>query len=224
MRKKNWYDSSAEKVSVGDLELLNVDYVFLGDYHRYQKLPVEKNVAMYVGSIERTDFNEIGQKKGFVIFDSDAKEDKVSFIEYKDCRKFVELIGSLNDIKEAAKRIDIENNQKSIVKLTFRGTNADYIEYSKKHDRIKEWINSKLNPVHFIFDREIVSLFAKPSVDPESQKDNHIDASKIEAPEERMVLSVVSDLIDEIEKNDNERISLKKLAEEIYIQTNTVGA
>ena len=212
MKKKNFYDSDSDKVSVGDLDLLSVDYIFLGDYHRHQKLPTKNSESMYVGSIERTDFNEIGQKKGFVIYDSEAvdKKDVVVFHEYRECRKFVELIGSFNDIKEAAKKINVADNKHAVVKLTFHGTNLEYIEFSKKYDKIKDWIIKNIEPVHFIFDRKIISEIKRITLDETSENSGDLK------DDGDMVINVVFGLIDEVEKVDAEKAILKDLAASVY--------
>lgn len=47
----------------------NVDYIALGDVHKYQVLNNSRPVAIYPGSIERVSFNEEHESKGFVTVD-----------------------------------------------------------------------------------------------------------------------------------------------------------
>ena len=70
-KKKNRVNLSPNDISVDDLETINAKYIFLGDYHQHQVLPVKNSVAMYAGSIERTDMSEHNQSKGYVVYDDD---------------------------------------------------------------------------------------------------------------------------------------------------------
>lgn len=70
--------SSEPVLSVSDLQ--GFDYVALGHIHRFQRLD---DRIFYAGDIERLDFNEEGQKKGFIIADIDraTKSLSLKFIE-----------------------------------------------------------------------------------------------------------------------------------------------
>ncbi|MEM4134652.1 MAG: metallophosphoesterase [Candidatus Micrarchaeia archaeon] len=61
-------------------DLSGFDYVALGHIHRFQKL---SDRIYYAGNIERIDFDEEGQPKGFIIatIDTETKELTVDFIE-----------------------------------------------------------------------------------------------------------------------------------------------
>jgi DNA repair exonuclease SbcCD nuclease subunit len=59
-------------------DLSGFDYVALGHIHEYQN--IEKSI-FYSGSIDRMDFNEEGQPKGFLIATFEGKEVRTEFIE-----------------------------------------------------------------------------------------------------------------------------------------------
>lgn len=61
-------------------DLSGFDYVALGHIHRFQKL---SDRIYYAGNIERIDFDEEGQSKGFIIatLDTETKDLAVDFIE-----------------------------------------------------------------------------------------------------------------------------------------------
>lgn len=70
--------SSEPTLSVNDLK--GFDYVALGHIHKFQRLD---DRVFYAGNIERLDFNEEGEQKGFIIADIDRKSKSLSlkFIE-----------------------------------------------------------------------------------------------------------------------------------------------
>lgn len=84
-------------------EELFEDYslVFTGHFHRHQ---YRKNIV-YVGSPIQLYRGEIGQNKGFVIFDTDSE--KWEFVEYTEAPKYIEIYSK--DIKNI-KNIDIKGN------------------------------------------------------------------------------------------------------------------
>lgn len=57
---------------VSALELPQVEYVALGHIHKHQVLRSERPVIAYSGSLQRIDFSEEGDDKGFCVVDLDA--------------------------------------------------------------------------------------------------------------------------------------------------------
>ena len=53
------------------LALPQVDYVALGHIHKHQVLQSERPMVVYSGSLQRVDFSEEGDKKGFCVIDLD---------------------------------------------------------------------------------------------------------------------------------------------------------
>src|SRR5439155_4728802 len=73
-------------VSVGALRHPNVDYVALGHIHRKQLVPGDPPIA-YSGSINRVDFSEEDEAKGFWIADVHPGRAEPTFVEVK-ARRF----------------------------------------------------------------------------------------------------------------------------------------
>lgn len=105
------------------------DYVALGHLHRYQKIVSGNTEIVYPGSIERVDFGEIRDKKGFCLVSIDKtlpyQQGTVTstFIPLKT-RPFVEINVTLSDdenqttqIISAIKQQDITD---AIVKIIYR--------------------------------------------------------------------------------------------------------
>ena len=70
-------------LNLGTVAIPQFDYVALGNIHKYQVLTQHPPVV-YAGSIERVDFSEEHEEKGFVIIDIDpAKPQGERLIEYK---------------------------------------------------------------------------------------------------------------------------------------------
>lgn len=55
----------------GDLQQPQVDYVALGHIHKHQVLRTEAPMMAYSGSLQRVDFSEEGDEKGFCVVDLD---------------------------------------------------------------------------------------------------------------------------------------------------------
>ncbi len=55
----------------GALQLPQVDYVALGHIHKHQVLRRERPMVVYSGSLQRVDFSEEGDEKGFCVVDLD---------------------------------------------------------------------------------------------------------------------------------------------------------
>ena len=55
----------------GDLQQPQVDYVALGHIHKHQVLRTEAPIMAYSGSLQRVDFSEEGDEKGFCVVDLD---------------------------------------------------------------------------------------------------------------------------------------------------------
>lgn len=69
-------------------ELREFDYVALGHIHKYQK--IDGLNAYYSGSIDRMDFNEEEDKKGFILVEFNGRTPEVQFVE-TPARKFKTL-------------------------------------------------------------------------------------------------------------------------------------
>lgn len=123
------------------------NYIALGHMHRFQKLS-ESPLTIYPGSLERVDFGERAEDKGFVIIDlpqqKDQEKQTVSHFYSTAQRKFVEIEYDLRNYQDpdlVLEKIteDKEQFNNAIVKLILKGTKNDLsqFDYDKLNDIFK---------------------------------------------------------------------------------------
>jgi len=211
-------NKNPDDIDCDDLDSIGADYVFLGDYHKHQVLKTKKCIAMYPGSIEKTSFTEIDQKKGFVFYDSDAEEvkdyGKCRFIEYPNCRPMLELNGNLVSMKEMFKKVDCSKYQDAIVKLKFTGLPSELIDYSSGEEMFKKEIREKLNPVY-------IDFVNKAKDEKKEQEATELEQSIMENGHlsNNDVKEVVKEIIKERIKDEKEIKLINDLNNEIYSET-----
>jgi DNA repair exonuclease SbcCD nuclease subunit len=211
-------NKNSDDIGISDLEDIKADYVFLGDYHQYQILPTKNTIAMYTGSIEKTDMSEIGQAKGYVVYDDDRDYDekigKTYFVEYTNCRPMIELKGNAKSIIDAITKLP-EGMDGAIVKISFEGDRKELVDFSIALDSIRSSIKDKVDPVHMFSQQKIMG-------------DNQIDKSESKLEDavfekghldEELVMKVVEELISEKESDLIEQAALIDLAKSIYKET-----
>jgi len=215
-KKKNRVNLSPNDISVDDLETINAKYIFLGDYHQHQILPVKNSIAMYAGSIERTDMSEHNQSKGYVVYDDDNPIDpvmgKTKFMEYPKCRPMIEFRGTSSEIMAAIEALPTKGVKGAIVKVSFVGSTKELIEFSSNSEEIRKRIKVKVDPIHMYNQQKVVD------------EDDEILVSKLEseiiekgecsAKEE--VLLVIGEMIAEKQSDEKEREELIKIAKSIW--------
>ena len=103
------------------------DYIAMGHLHRYQYLnPKGYPPVVYSGSIERVDFSEKNEDKGFVLVELKRKETKFNFIKIPTRRLFTLEIEINQDDEDPTEIIleEIEANrmqiQDAIIKLIYK--------------------------------------------------------------------------------------------------------
>jgi DNA repair exonuclease SbcCD nuclease subunit len=127
------------------------DYVALGQDHKYFQVDVNGSKICNAGSIEKLDWSESGQRKGFIWAELGDSETKAEFIELP-CRKME--IGTIDlsttDSKESAKVDEAisailakNRDKKSLFKVEFKGaislqTYAS-INLSKYYKKYRKW-------------------------------------------------------------------------------------
>ncbi len=130
-------NKDSQNVSVTDLVSLNFEACFLGDYHKRQKLSEKSNI-WYVGDLERQNFSEENQEKGFCVYDLDAKE--IEWINYP-ARKMFTISGE--GVKEILEKIDSLDLSNSVVKVKVTGDEDRYFEVQQKFNEISALIKTK---------------------------------------------------------------------------------
>jgi exonuclease SbcD len=73
-------------------------YVAMGHLHQFQRV-MEKPPTFYTGSINRTDFNEDEDDKGFMFVEAQDKKVQYKFIKV-NARRFVDLVYDLTDSED----------------------------------------------------------------------------------------------------------------------------
>lgn len=215
-------NSESDAITLLDLEQTNASYVFLGDYHKHQSFDIPNQIAMYVGSLEKSDFNEIGQKKGFIYFDSNLEKDKkigtAKYIEYKNSRPFLEIRGNWNQIREAAKGINqkIEDYNGAIVKVVFSGKTNELVDFNSNIDKLKRWISEKIKPAHLYVEMNIEESLSEDSLKEEETQSKQIENILNNG---NLIISdlepIISDIIDDLSGTAEYKNSLKDLAKTI---------
>jgi DNA repair exonuclease SbcCD nuclease subunit len=211
LKKKSFKNSSEKDITVEDLDTIGAKYVILGDYHKHHFLDTKKCVSLYTGSIERTDMSEIGESKGFVVYDSSKKEeDKIEFIEYPNCRPLIEINGTIGELNGAVDTFK-EEDKNAIVKISFNGNKDQLVDFSVGLESLKEKIIEKTQAVHIYHEQNVVN-------EKEKEQANKIEKEleiKTEINNED-VIEAVEELIEDREKDEKHKLKLKQIANEIY--------
>jgi len=124
------YLTNEPQVPIGDLALPAFDYVALGHIHKFQDLNRGfQPPVVYCGSIERIDFGERNEPKGFVMVDIAKGSATYQFVEGKS-RPFVEIdldltTGDGDPTTRVIEAILQRDMARAIVKLSYRINSAD---------------------------------------------------------------------------------------------------
>ncbi|HEM55401.1 MAG TPA: exonuclease SbcCD subunit D [Thermodesulfobium narugense] len=129
-------------LSIDELDRENIIYFALGHLHKNQILKSRKweHTFAYPGSLDRLDFGEENDRKGFFLVEvSDSLKD-IEFIENPFSRKFytVEIIDD-----NSFESVDFERARESIVRVVVKGNLED-------EGRLKILIN-KLKEISYVF-------------------------------------------------------------------------
>lgn len=220
-KNKKYVNSSSKDISIVDLDDLEANYVFLGDYHKHQILPTKNNIAMYTGSIEKTDISELDQDKGYIVYDDgnelDDKMGKARFIEYTKCRPMIDLQGDISQIYNQFDKIDYNKHKGAIVRIKFTGDKSKLLDFSVALDEFKKIVNHKVDPVY---------IYTEQDVEESKKTEDKRKATELETEilghghlNEELVLKVVEELIAEKESDSSEQQELIKIARNIYQET-----
>jgi len=110
------------------LSLLNqptFDYVALGHIHRHQVLRQKQPPIVYAGSLDRIDFGEEKEAKGFVVAEVERGKAQYEFIELATTRPFITIEAQakgadpMAQVQEAIARHDVQD---AIVRLIIHTT------------------------------------------------------------------------------------------------------
>ncbi len=149
------------------------DYVALGHVHRHQNLNKSNNPpVVYPGSIERVDFSEEKEDKGYVMIELERGN-----VEWEFCPLAVRTFRTIEvDVSKAEdpqaaimKAIAKHNIQDAVIRLIYklRSEQLDLIDNAALHEVLSQAHTYTIQP-------ELVSQLARPRV-PELSASNSID-------------------------------------------------
>lgn len=214
--KKSFFNNNKNDIGLAELDTIGASYIFLGDYHKHQRLATKNGIAMYSGSIEKTDMSEAEQKKGFLVYDSEAKSSQLgccSFIEYPTCRPMLELRGTLAQIEFQLSKLT-GNYQGAIVKISFTGSADELTAFSIGLDNLKNKLKIKYEPIHIYCKQKVVDeqeASQATAIEEEILERGHLS--------DRDVMDVVGEVIRESVPEVDEQKILLDIAEDIYKST-----
>lgn len=111
-------------IPLADLQDPRLLAVLLGDIHRAQKLS-DKPLVLYPGSIDRVDFGEADDVKGFIYYEVRGQEIKVEFVQ-TPARRFVHIVADLVGPKTQGDRFFDIPDQPSAIQPWLESKLLDY--------------------------------------------------------------------------------------------------
>ena len=215
--KRSYVNNSKNDISIPELETIGATYIFLGDYHKHQRLATNNSITLYSGSIEKTDMSEAEQSKGFLVYDSEAEKTprlgKCSFIEYPFCRPMVELKGTLSEIEQQVTNLT-GNYKGAIVKISFVGNADELTAFSIGLEHLKNKLRTKYEPIHIYCKQKVLDeqeASQATAIEEEILERGHLS--------DRDVLDVVGEVIRESILEPEEQKATLAMAEDIYKST-----
>ena len=195
---------------VSALDLPQVEYVALGHIHKHQILRPDPPMVVYSGSLQRVDFSEEGDEKGFCIVDLDQaapQGQRMTNFEFHklDARTFVTVDVSVEpqDVDPTATVVRAIN-RKNIADAVVR-VRISLAAESDAHLRETE-IREALEPAHFIasISREIVGT-RRTRISPTEGEDLqpmqalglYLDSRNIEGERRDKILRKAEELIEQ---------------------------
>lgn len=189
----------------------SLEYVALGHVHKHQILHKKNPVITYAGSIERVDFSEESEDKGFIHARVAKSHTTHEFISI-DPRPFVTVDIDCTKLGTADDTITdhiINNIQKKLipdcvlrVRYKLLDTQSPHVDLNKIRQSCRTALTLHLKPDIVPTQREsrIPDLTESSTVTPLSALEKYLDTV---APERKeRLLSVASDLIDKTKEND----------------------
>jgi len=113
-----------------------LDYVGFGHIHRHQILQEKNPLILYAGSLERVDFGEENEDKGFMYLELEKGKVKYEFISTNP-RKFItiscDLTKSQNHQTDLEKEIKNKKQSGAVIRLRYKMNeeDVDYIDQEK---------------------------------------------------------------------------------------------
>jgi len=206
-----------EDANVDDLSLLNSDALFMGHFHMDQELNVPGTVrSMYVGSLERSTFNDQSKVKSFAVVTTEiGSKPDVQRIEYTGTRPMLKISGNAQQLLDEVAKIKAELPEGSIepiVKLQFVGTNTEYAEFCK----VKKTIRNDLSGMkHIAFEKDVHDPTAEAKAD--AVKQSIADKADVGGSD---VLEIFNAYLEAAVSNPDERKIISNMAADVVKSVN----
>ncbi|MHA1665599.1 MAG: metallophosphoesterase family protein [Candidatus Njordarchaeales archaeon] len=105
-----------------------IDYIALGHIHKHQEVASPNGIPIvYSGSLERVDFSESKEDKGFILIETHEKDLSWEFIKVRT-RPMTELLYDVKDLGQDLERINNDlrkrNLRNALVKIILRGESS----------------------------------------------------------------------------------------------------
>jgi exonuclease SbcD len=101
------------------------DYVALGHIHRHQVLRQKQPPIVYAGSVDRIDFGEEKEAKGFVLAEVERSRAQYKFVELASTRRFVTIevqADGADPMAQVEEAIAVHNIKDAVVRLIIHTT------------------------------------------------------------------------------------------------------
>lgn len=193
------------------------EYVALGHVHKHQNLnPTNDPPIVYPGSIDRVDFSEEKEEKGYVMIDVEKGQVNWEFCPLpvrKFCTIEVDLSEKENPQQVLIKAIEKKDIEDAVVRIIYkiRSEQIESIEMSGIHEALK--------PAHtYSIKAELVSQLARPRL-PELGLGNTLDpleALKTYLNNREDLRDLVGDMVDAAQNllNQQEEIIIEVIPDE----------
>lgn len=127
-------------------QLPAIDYVGFGHIHKHQILQKEKPLILYAGSLERVDFGEEGEDKGFIFLEITNKTIKSEFISTEP-RKFItiacDLTESVNPQGELEEEVKKKKQSGAIIRVRYKITEENFEKVNQQ--KIKQLLQDSFS-------------------------------------------------------------------------------
>ncbi len=159
--KKIWSIYITEpKVSISTLNEKFFDYIALGHVHTFQKF---SNKVVYPGSIERIDFSEIDEDKGFIyaeIFENSIRIERIPL----ECRRMISsskisIVNSRDPVRlilESFKLMDMPPG--SIIRLEIEADAESWREFERKRRIIEDYLFGEKKILGYAIKRHLIKM------------------------------------------------------------------
>jgi len=215
---KEYRNRNAHDLTLGDLDSIGAHYIFLGDFHEHQLLKTRSAISMYCGSIEKNNYNEQFQDKGFIVYDDAYEKDLnmgcCKFIKYENCRPMLELKGTIEDMKQYYSTLDLSKYQNAIIKVGFIGDRKQFTVFSSELEDFKDKLIKETNAIHIFLPPPQINDTSLQEAIKKMEEKFKPDSKKVVSID---IMEVVKEMIRERVPED-EVLLVEEMATNIYKQ------